>query len=102
MNCVRMYRERLQVFRVGSKHGSARLGARHYQGIDGRAAPREAPKQGGPARDRLWDESRNVTSLEKAVYVGVAPGVPLQAFSENYGDDARRPKALVTKRHDQR
>jgi hypothetical protein len=84
-------RQCFQVAGIGREDGSSGFRECHDKRIDGRPATGEPSQLGCSPRERLRDRIGDVTGLEKAILVRVAPRVSLQALHENHRRYRRRP-----------
>jgi len=80
---VRVCSEPVEIVGVRSNHGSAGLGERDHDCIDGRASMSSPAEKRSPPRQPFRDLLHDVASLQEAVRERIAAGMSLQAVDEN-------------------
>lgn len=99
---LRVGRERFDVGFVAGEHGSAGLGERYHERVDGGAGSSSAPEFCGSTSDRGRDVGLDDAGLEKAVRVGVPSGIAVKRLDEDHRRHERWPEPLGDEGSDER
>lgn len=93
--------QRSEIFRVGGEDRPRGLRESHNERVDGRSLARSSTELGGPSGERFRQLFDDITCLEKAVGLGVAPSISLETLDQDHRWNGRRPEPLVAKGQDQ-
>jgi hypothetical protein len=93
--------QRSEIFRVGGEDRPRGFRESHDERVDGRSLARSSTELGGSSGERFRQLVDDITCLEKAVGLGVAPSISLETLDQDHRWNGWRPEPLLPKSQDQ-